>query len=518
MLRRRDPHDGRSIRLVVLAIGALGLVGALAVLTATASGLGVSPDGVSYLSLADEFRTDGSPYPVLAPSPTHYAPLWPVLVGGAAAVTDADDLLGVGRYLNAILAATIPALVFLAVRRSPAAPAWWSVVAAAVVTFSFGLFRLSARALTEPLFIVLMLATLLLLEVGAHRRSRAFLIGAAAVAAMTVLTRFAGAVLLVPIVVVAWRCAPTIRRRVVDIATVTVVTLAPTALWALAAPRTTTSGHLDAATHGGLDEVVDSIVEAGHALVAPPSTGFADPLYLILGIVTLAAPFVAAAVLVWRRSSNDSGSDASRLRTLDSSGLLVWLGLLVAYTALIAAQRWWIDREIIDRYWVPYVVITVVVVARVVADIGLLRTVRTRRIVVAIACLLAVVNVALVMSFVVERVDRGIELNEARYQDTELFDLVAESGVDEVITDSTRLVELHLVLLDETDVVVRDVGCQWSGESNAVAMAEASTGPTAVVLTDVCDRESTRVALADIPGVEVISDPEVGTVALIDGT
>ncbi len=170
----------------VAVLAALSILCAVAVLLTTASGLGVSPDGVAYLSLADEFRVSGSPYAVLAPSPTHYAPLWSLLVGGVAVVTATDDLLAIGRWFNALLAAAVAPLAFLAVRRSPSAPVWWCLLAAALVASSFGLFRLSVRALTEPLFVVLLLGVLVVTEVAIRRRSRLVLISASVIAALLV--------------------------------------------------------------------------------------------------------------------------------------------------------------------------------------------------------------------------------------------------------------------------------------------------------------------------------------------
>lgn len=513
MLRRADAPDGRSTRPALVAVASLGLFVALAVLVATASGLGVSPDGVAYLSLAEDLRTGGSAYATLAPSPTHYAPLWAIVVGAAAAVSGVDDLLGIGRILNTLLAATIPVLVYLSVRRSAAVPAWWGVLAAAVVTFLFGLFRLSVRALTEPLFVVLVLAALLLVEMGADRRSRSILLAAAAVAAMAVMTRFAGAVLVVPLAAAAWRAAPNGLRRAADAATVTVIALVPTAVWALAAPDTTTSTHLDAESRGGIAEAVDSVIEAGYVIIAPPSTGFADPLYLLLGAFTLAAPLVAAALLVARRGA--AGPGESRFGALEATGLSPWLLFLAAYTALIAAQRWWIDREVIDRYWVPYVAVAVVIVARAVAELGVLDNARWRRVAVGAAGIVAVVNLGLVASFVVTRVDEGIELNEVQYQDTVLFDTIAAADVDQVLTDSTRLVELHLVVLGGTEVAVRDIGCSWAGESNVTALVDGADGPTAVLLAGACNHEETRAALAAIAGSDVVVDEGVGAVVLI---
>ncbi len=181
---------------------------------------------------------------------------------------------------------------------------------------------------------------------------------------------------------------------------------------------------------------------------------------------------------------------------------------------VIAAQRWWIDREIIDRYWVPYVVVAVVVVARAVADLGALRAPRTRHIALLVAGSLVLMNVVQVASFGLTRFDRGVELNEVRYQDAEIFDVLADAGVEQVLTDSVRLLELHLVVLGDVDVAVRDVGCRWSGESRAVEMATSAVGPTAVVLVAACDRPDTRAELAEIPDSQLI-EGDIGTVVLL---
>ena len=524
MLNGPESQHTSSNRLAVGAVVALAAFVAVAVLVATASGLGVTPDSVAYLSLADELRENGSPYAILAPSPTHYAPLWSMLVGGISAFSGVDDLLGIGRFLNALAAAAIPLLVYVAVRRSAAAPAWWPVVAAAVAAVMFGLFRLSVRALTEPLFVALVLVTLLLVEAGGRQRSRRVLLGAAATAAGVVLTRFAGLAILVPIVVAVWPIASSARRRVLDVLTVSVITVAPTALWALAAPSTTTSTHLGTGARAGLEQLVQSFVEAGHVVLDPPSTDFADPLYLLLGAIVLAAPFIGAVAVAARRGStsgrhgNGGGRPGGRemLDRLRSTGLLPWLLFLAAYTVLIAAQRWSIDREIIDRYWVPSVVVGVVVVARAIAESGLLATRRWRRVVVGVAGIITLVNLGLLVTFATTRADRGIELNETRYRDAALFSEAAGAGVDVVLTDSSRLVEFHLLVLGDTGVDVRDVGCRRSGESNVVAMAEVATSATAVVLAGDCDREDTRTALAAIGGSEVIREPGIGTLVLIE--
>jgi hypothetical protein len=517
MVVRRGPDtpDGSPARPAVIAVIALAAFVGGTVLVATASGLGASPDSVAYLSLADEIRRDGSPYALLAPSPTHYAPLWAALVGGISAASGVDDLLGIGRFLNALVAAVIPLLMYVAVRRSTAAPSWWAVAAAAVAALTFGLFRLSVRALTEPLFVALVLATLLLVELGAQRRSRRLLLGAAAMAAAVVLTRFAGVAMLLPLAVAAWRILPGGLRRVLDVLTVAVITVAPTVLWTLAAPSATASTHLVAGARGGLGELAASLIEAGRVVFVPLSADFADPVFLLLGAAALAAPFVGAAAVVSSRRSGDDGGDRSRLGQLQSTGLLPWLLFLVAYTALIAMQRWWIGREVIDRYWVPYSIVGVVVVARAIAELGLLRDRRSRTAIVAGTAVVAVVNLALVVTFAATRFSQGIELNESRYQDAELFVELAGADVDVVLTDSVRLVQLHLMALGDVDV--RDVGCRWSGESNAVQMATAATGRTAVVLAGTCNRETTTATLAAIAGSEVLTEPGVGTLVLIDG-
>ncbi len=71
-----------------------------------------------------------------------------------------------------------------------------------------------------------------------------------------------------------------------------------------------------------------------------------DVPFFLAGAIVLSAPFVAAMVASKPEATPDSPrSGLRRIDTLAESGLLVWVLFLGAYTLLISAQRWWIDRR-----------------------------------------------------------------------------------------------------------------------------------------------------------------------------
>lgn len=514
--RVADAADGSRLqaserRNLVAGLAVLAVVVGVLVAIATNSGLGVTPDGVSYLSMADRVRSAGSPYPLTAPTPTHYSPGWSMIVGAAARSLDTVSVLSVGRALNIACAAAVPVLVGMAVRRS-AAPVWWCLLVAAQVGLSIPLFRITVRALTEPMFVVTVLLTLILVERYQAAPNPGRLVVAGLAAAMTILTRFVGVAVLVPLLIAVWRSAPGGRRRISDVALAAAIAVAPTAAWFAAAPSAATSSHLTSDSRAGFGEAVESFVEAGQSVVVGPIDDVGGPaalVFLILGVVVLLAPLVAAVVIL-RRSA--SGLDGKRsARALDRVGLSPWLTFLVVYLAVVSAQRWWIDREVIARYWVPYAVVAVVVVARAVVELGLFQHRRT-----AIGMGLTVAAVAAtsavgVAYYAWSKSDVGLELNTVAYQRSELLDAVRTSGANQVVTDDLRPAQLHLQVLGDFGGSVQSLGCDAFAEGGL-----ADDEPVAVLLFGPCDSDATRELLAGEPGVTTLASAAHGAVYIVD--
>jgi 4-amino-4-deoxy-L-arabinose transferase-like glycosyltransferase len=234
-----------------------------------------------------------------------------MLVGTMAWLTRTDDVLVVGRVLNAVFAGLVPLVVYFSALRPDRSNRSMAILAAATVAFSYPLFRLSARALTEPVFIVLALMVLILLEQQLNRPQLRLLMSGAALSGLLVLVRYAGIAILVPLIVVAWRSYDAWRRRIALIILVTAVAVAPVAAYSLNAEKQAWSSHLRSAEGGaGLRlDVMRSAREAGLAVIGPsPASYFA---LVGLGIVTLVSPLLAVAVLTRRErivSQQNQGS------------------------------------------------------------------------------------------------------------------------------------------------------------------------------------------------------------------
>lgn len=157
------------------------MVGAL---LATTGGPTVTADGVSYLRLAQ-----GLP-PLEGPGnhfPLGYPAALAIMRGVGFGHLDA------ARWLSALLAGTNVLLAGAFVRRTWGAG--WSLVVMVVLAAATPLAQLHTAVLSEPLFLTLLLVWLLLMR--AARESALVALGAGGIAAAAVLTRFAGAALVV---------------------------------------------------------------------------------------------------------------------------------------------------------------------------------------------------------------------------------------------------------------------------------------------------------------------------------
>jgi 4-amino-4-deoxy-L-arabinose transferase-like glycosyltransferase len=293
-------------------------------------------------------------------------------------LTRTDDVLVVGRVLNAVFAGLVPLVVYFSALRADRSNRLMAILAAATVALSYPLFRLSVRALTETVFIVLALIVLILLERQLNRPRFRLLIGAAALCGLLVLVRYVGIAILVPLIVVAWRSYDAWRRRIALVILVTAVAVAPVAAYNLNAEKQAWSSHLSSTEDGsGLRlDVMRSAREAGLAVVGPnsPASHFA---LVGMGIVALFTPLLAVTLLTRRECivcQQNGGSRVGLLRplqsVLDSTGTSVWLLFWMSYVALIVFERWSIHREIIARYWLPVVVIGIIILARCCTEFG----------------------------------------------------------------------------------------------------------------------------------------------------
>jgi len=210
----------------------LALAGTAAVLTASRLGAGLSDDSYFYIQPARSWLAgDGmqlSPY---------FAPLLPLaLIPPAPLGLDPQVSLG---WLNALLFGAVIALTGLAalrVSRSPVA----AIAAAFLVLTAENLLNVFPWAMSEPLYIALMLAAVLALDLSLKNANRGMFWLAAALTALAVLTRYMGVMLVGAgaLVLLLWNNRP-LAKRFKNALVYSTLSLLPVAFYILNNWRTT---------------------------------------------------------------------------------------------------------------------------------------------------------------------------------------------------------------------------------------------------------------------------------------
>ncbi len=288
------------------------VAGLVAVVLATGKGLYVSPDAVFYVGTARNWLAGRgfSPPPGLPPV-GHFPPLFTALLA-------AVGQLGLGpltaaRAVNALSYAGVVLLVGLVVRaRTSSVPA--ALVASVLTAAAVDLLTYSASALSEPLFILLAVAGLVLLATYLDRPSPARLAAAVLVVAAAFLTRYVGVALVVAGVgVLAW------RRRWAAAGVFGALTVAPVGVWLAWAGRQGPNDRSVAWHLFGAEYLGQAARPVSRWLVPWP----VPPVGLVLAVV-LAAGLV---VLVRRRPAARS-----------ELSVLLWV-FTGAYLAVLLANR-----------------------------------------------------------------------------------------------------------------------------------------------------------------------------------
>jgi len=190
--RRALSRRGIAAILVALFAGFSG------VLVTTRWGIGASPDSVAYLGVAHNLMSGRGlslPFGDLTDTPlTRFPPLYPMLLAGLGQV--AADPVVAARWLQAALFAANAALVAVFVARVVRPTVWAAALGSLLLVASPAMLEMHSMAWSEPLFLFLGTASLLLtgdaLGDRAWKRSAA----AGALAGLACLTRYAGISLL----------------------------------------------------------------------------------------------------------------------------------------------------------------------------------------------------------------------------------------------------------------------------------------------------------------------------------
>lgn len=220
---------------IILIFMLVGVVGAIIILINTPLGIGVANDSVFYLSSAENLLVGrGLSWPLggdeLKPL-THYPPLYPLTLAGLGLI--GFDLVQGARLLAAVLFGTnIVLLGWLVFRHSKSWPA--AVAASVLAGVSPILIDIHLMAMTEPLFLFFLLATLALLAEYMKGASIGYLIVAGVTAGLTGITRYIGISVLVTgflILILMGRIGW--RRRLVNACLFAGLGLTPLSIWYL---------------------------------------------------------------------------------------------------------------------------------------------------------------------------------------------------------------------------------------------------------------------------------------------
>ena len=223
---RRRPD---RLTLLIAVIAVAGAAGVL--LRQSEWGVGLSGDSVSYVStarslLAGEGFTVWSGWPY-----QNYPPLYPLALA-LTGVFGADPADAAGG-LNAVLFGLVVLAAALWLRRLGAS-AFLVAWAASALALSYPLTLVSARAISEPLFILCTLLAIAALDAFLRRGRRSLLLLTAVCLALACLTRYLGIAFLVgALAVLLLRRESSRGERWAPAAICAAVALAPLCLWML---------------------------------------------------------------------------------------------------------------------------------------------------------------------------------------------------------------------------------------------------------------------------------------------
>lgn len=227
---RERPRAAFAGSLLILASLAAGLT-----LCATRDGIGLSTDSDAYLTAA---RTLAHGQGISEEGPegykplTHFPPLYPMIIAGISALGIAP-----GTAARAMNVATAMGSVLMAgwiLRRGIGVSHRAALVGAATLAVSVHLVSVNSMVWTEGLFILLTLVTLALLGRFLDERRRAVLIAAALATGLAMMTRYAGAAVLIAGLVLLLGCGVRARRRrLIDAMIFTCIAAAPMVAWAV---------------------------------------------------------------------------------------------------------------------------------------------------------------------------------------------------------------------------------------------------------------------------------------------
>ena len=222
-----------SIDPVIIVLVVVGSIGIILILISTPRGIGVGYDSLFYLSSAENFSHGlGLRWPSgtseIVPL-VHYPPLYPLLL--ALLSWPGVELVLAARLLACVLFGFNLFLIGFIIYRYTKL-AFISLPVVLVAFTSPVLIDIHFEALSEPLFIICLLSSLLLILEYVKSGKRVLLVASAGVTSLACLTRYVGpSIIATGIVSLMLLGSGSVKRRSVDCVIFSGISLIPLSLW-----------------------------------------------------------------------------------------------------------------------------------------------------------------------------------------------------------------------------------------------------------------------------------------------
>ena len=324
-------RTGRPRPPVLLALALPAVIGTVALLVVTRKGVYASPDSAFYVGTARNLL-DGHGFsaPPGSPPLSHFPPLFPLLLAGIGWVTGLDPL-DVAGIVNPVLLGVTAVMVAVVVHRRSGS-AGLGVAASAAVVVAVDLLVYFASALTEPLFVVLVLGAMVSLAAAVDRGGRGWWVAAVAGTAGACLTRYVGVALVVAEVGVLLAVGGVGRQAWRRAALVGGASVVPLVVWLAVAGR----GNRPVVVHLFDAEYWVSGARSLSRWVLPP--------YVSWPVRGLATAVVVAALLVVAATVGGRSRRPPKPERPDVLGLLL-PAFAVTYLAVLVVDRVLLDAS-----------------------------------------------------------------------------------------------------------------------------------------------------------------------------
>jgi hypothetical protein len=346
---------GRLRGAVPALVALMAVAAAIAAWIASRHGPLLSPDSVTYLSLSRNLAA-GKGYIDLTGQPnTTFAPAFPALLA-------AGQLVGLtatsaARLLNTVSYAALVVLAWALLRRHTSSRGL-ALAATGLVVVSPALLNVSAHAWSEPLFCVVILGFILVLEdvLAASDRQRqvALVVGAGLLAAVGFIIRYAGFTLLLVGIIVLLFSRVSVRTRLRNVGIFVLTGSLIPAIWLL---RNASSGGRyllgpRASVSDSVPSLVSKFVDGGITMFVSHSAATRTRLVVLGPLVVLVG---IGLLMRFRRRPDDPDARVKVASTVPLATFIAVYSASVVVSGKTAGSS--VDLRIVMPIFVPVVVV-----------------------------------------------------------------------------------------------------------------------------------------------------------------